>query len=200
MTRTTWRGRMLGTVDRPTDGHTCAGRETRAADGPAARTPRGVVTVRSGQHGSMRLTHSAEIPAPIDLVWRVWTDVERWPQWMESMDHVDLASSGGAIEGEPLQLGSKVWIAQPRMANATYEVTELTPGRSWTWVAHSPGTTTTITHELTATGAAATRTDTTVDITGPIGAIAGFAVRKRAQRYLEMEAVGLQAACAVAAG
>lgn len=148
----------------------------------------------------MRLTHSTEIPAPNNLVWRVWTDVERWPQWMESMDHVDLAESGGAIEGEPLKLGSRVWIAQPRMAAATYEVTELTPFRSWTWIAHNHGTTITATHELTPVGTAATRIDAAVEITGPIGAIAGRLVRKRSQRYLELEAEGLRAACTAAAG
>jgi uncharacterized protein YndB with AHSA1/START domain len=97
------------------------------------------------QHGGMRITHSADIPASIEKVWRVYTDVERWPQWMESMEHVDLAASGGAIEGEPLQLGSQVWIAQPRLPNATWEVTELTPGRSWTWVSRSTGATSTAT-------------------------------------------------------
>lgn len=144
----------------------------------------------------MRITHSAEIPTPIDLVWRVYTDVERWPQWMESMDHVDLAASGGAIEGEPLQLGSQVWISQPRLPSATWEVTELTPGRSWTWVSRSPGATSTATHRLTAIDAATTRVDTSLEMTGLLGALAGRLISARARRYLAMEAEGLRAACA----
>jgi uncharacterized membrane protein len=146
----------------------------------------------------MRLTHTAAVPAPIELVWRVYTDVERWPQWMESMDHVDLATSGASIEGIPLQEGARVWISQPRLPSATWEVTELTPFRSWTWVSSSPGATSTATHELTATGDSATRVDTTLSITGPLGALVGRAIRSRAQRYLELEAAGLQAACAAA--
>jgi uncharacterized membrane protein len=148
----------------------------------------------------MRLRHTTEIPAPNDLVWRVYTDVERWPQWMESMDHVDLADSGGAIEAEPLRLGGRVWISQPRLPSAMWEITELTPGRSWTWVSRAPGATSTATHELTATGEAATRIDTSLTISGPVGALVGLLIRRRAQRYMEMEAVGLQAACAAAAG
>lgn len=148
----------------------------------------------------MRITHTAEIPAPIDLVWRVYTDVERWPQWMQSMDHVDLAASGGAIEGEPLQLGSQVWISQPRLPSAMWEVTELTPGRSWTWQSRSVGATSTATHEVTATADKATRVDTSLQITGPVGGLVGLAIRRLAQRYLAMEADGLRAACAAATG
>lgn len=144
----------------------------------------------------MRITHRAEIPAPIALVWDVYTDVERWPQWMESMQHVDLAASGGAIEGEPLQLGSQVWISQPRLPNATWEVTELTPGRSWTWVSRTPGTTSTATHELTAIDTGTTRVETSVEMTGPLGRLVGRVIAKRAARYMAMEAEGLRAACA----
>ena len=143
----------------------------------------------------MRITHSAEVPATIDLVWRVYTDVERWPQWMESMDHVDLAASGGAIEGEPLQLGSQVWISQPRLPNATWEVTELTPGRSWTWVSRSLGATSTATHRLTAVDDATTRVDTALEMTGVLGDLVGRLITKRAKRYMAMEAEGLRAAC-----
>ncbi len=143
----------------------------------------------------MRITHSAEVPATIDLVWRVYTDVERWPQWMESMDHVDLAASGGAIEGEPLQLGSQVWISQPRLPNATWEVTELTPGHSWTWVSRSPGATSTATHRLTAVDDATTRVDTALEMTGVLGDLVGRLITKRAKRYMAMEAEGLRAAC-----
>jgi hypothetical protein len=147
------------------------------------------------QHGGMRITHSADIPAAIEKVWRVYTDVERWPQWMESMEHVDLAASGGAIEGEPLQLGSQVWIAQPRLPNATWEVTELTPGRSWTWVSRSTGATSTATHHLTAVDPGTTRVETSVEMTGSLGALAGRLIAKRAARYMAMEAEGLRAAC-----
>lgn len=146
----------------------------------------------------MRITHMTEIPAPIDLVWQIYTDVERWPQWMESMDHVDLAASGGAIEGEPLQLGSQVWISQPRLPSALWEVTELTPGRSWTWRSRSIGATSSATHELTAAGDGVTRVDTSLQIAGPVGALVGLAIRRLAQRYMAMEADGLHAACAAA--
>jgi uncharacterized membrane protein len=153
---------------------------------------------RAGTLQRMRITHSVEVTAPIDLVWRVYTDVERWPQWMESMEHVDLAESGGSIEGEPLQLGSQVWISQPRLPNAMWEVTELTPGRGWTWVSRSTGATSTASHQLTAVDTGTTRVDTTLEMTGLLGGLAGRMIARRAAQYMAMEAEGLRAACATA--
>jgi uncharacterized membrane protein len=137
----------------------------------------------------MRLTHSVDIPAPIDIVWQVYTDVERWPQWMESMDHVDV------MDGRAMTLGSEVWISQPRLPNATWEVTEFTPGRSWTWVSRSPGARSTATHVLHPIDDTTTRVEMTLDMSGGIGAVAGRMIAKRALRYMTMEGDGLRAAC-----
>lgn len=138
----------------------------------------------------MRITHSVDIPAPIDLVWRVYTDVERWPQWMESMDHVDV------MDGRPMTLGSDVWISQPRLPNATWHVTEFTPGRSWTWESKTPGATSIATHALSPIDDASTRVEMSLDMSGGLGAVAGRMIAKRARRYMEMEGAGLRAACA----
>lgn len=137
----------------------------------------------------MRIDHSVDIPAPIDLVWQVYTRVEQWPQWMESMDHVDV------MDGRPLAQGSTVWIAQPRLPAATWKVTEFTPGRSWTWVARSRGVTSIATHELHVVDAATTRVDMSVELSGVLAALAGRRLAGRARSYLTMEASGLKEAC-----
>lgn len=137
----------------------------------------------------MRITHSAEIPTPIDLVWRVYTDVERWPLWMESMDHVDV------MDGRALTVGSQVWIKQPRLPATTWEVTELEPGRSWTWIARSPGTRSTATHRLTAVDGTTTRVDMAIAFSGLVGALLGRMLSSRTHEYLALEAEGLRSAC-----
>lgn len=142
----------------------------------------------------MRISHSVDIPAPIDLVWRIYTDVERWPQWMESMDHVDV------MDGRAMTLGSEVWISQPRLPNATWEVTEFDPGRRWTWVSRTPGATSVATHELHPVDATTTRVEMSLDMSGGLGAVAGRMIAKRARRYMEMEGEGLRAACGADAG
>src|SRR5678810_749215 len=69
---------------------------------------------------------SITIDAPIDVVWSVFTDVERWPTWASSFTSVDL------IDG-PMRLGAKARIRQRRLPTVVWEVTKWEPGRSWTW-------------------------------------------------------------------
>src|SRR3954471_8953128 len=86
---------------------------------------------------------SVTIDAPIDVVWSVFTDVERWPTWASSFRSVEL------IDG-PMRLGAKARIRQPRLPTVVWEGTKWEPGRSWTWTAASPGARTEASHVLTA--------------------------------------------------
>lgn len=142
----------------------------------------------------MRISHSLDIPATIDDVWQVYVDVERWPLWMESMDHVDV------MDGRALTLGSEVWISQPRLPNATWTVTEFTPRVSWTWVSRALGATSTATHVLRPVDDNVTRVDMTLDMSGGIGAVAGRMIAKRAKHYMTLEGEGLRAACEARGG
>ena len=65
---------------------------------------------------------SITINAPIDVVWSVFTDVERWPTWASSFTSVEL------IDG-PMRLGAKA-----------------------TWTATGPGARTEASHNLTVSG------------------------------------------------
>ncbi len=84
------------------------------------------------------------ITAPIERVWDVYSDVERWPTWTASVTSVHL------VEGSAVAIGATAQIKQPRFPTLRWTVTAVEPGRSWTWVARSPGATTTATHELRA--------------------------------------------------
>ena len=71
---------------------------------------------------------SITIDAPIEVVWSVFKDVERWPTWASCFTSVEL------IDG-PMRLGAKARIRQPRLPTVVWEVTNWEPGRSWTWTA-----------------------------------------------------------------
>ena len=127
---------------------------------------------------------SIAIDAPIEVVWSVFTDVERWPTWASSFTSVEL------IDG-PMRLGAKARIRQPRLPTVVWEVTKWEPGRSWTWVATGPGARTEASHVLTASGRG-TVAEQSIVSSGPLGRLVAFLYRSLTRRYLAIEAEGLK--------
>ena len=127
---------------------------------------------------------SIAIDAPIEVVWSVFTDVERWPTWASSFTSVEL------IDG-PMRLGAKARIQQPRLPTVVWEVTKWEPGRSWTWTAAGPGARTEASHVLTPSGSG-TLAEQAIVSSGPIGRLMAFIWRSLTRRYLAIEAAGLK--------
>src|ERR1700732_5149484 len=94
----------------------------------------------------MKTYSSVEIAAPASLVWDVFSDVERWPEWTASVTRLV------ALDGPGISVGNRFEIKQPRMPKLVWEVTEVTPGVAWTWVQRSPGGVTRRYLELEAAG------------------------------------------------
>ena len=122
------------------------------------------------------------------MVWSVYTDVACWPEWTESVTTVELDPVG------PLSLGSRATIKQPRFPLLVWEVTDVVPGRSWTWRQRSPGGTTLASHEVVPQPDGTTLVRQRIDQRGPVGVVVGVLTRGLTRRYLDMEARGLKAA------
>jgi hypothetical protein len=56
-------------------------------------------------------------------VWKVWTDVSRWPEW-------DLTKEIARIDG-PFVLGASGWAKQRGTLGGTFTITAIEPGRRW---------------------------------------------------------------------
>lgn len=125
---------------------------------------------------------SAEIDAPASLVWDVFTDVERWPEWTASVTRLV------ALDGPGLAVGKRFEIRQPKLPTLVWEVTDVTPGVSWTWAQRSAGCSTLAHHTLTPIGDGHTLVRQALDQQGLAGAIVGRLMRRTTRRYLEMEA------------
>jgi uncharacterized membrane protein len=127
---------------------------------------------------------SITIDAPIEVVWSVFTDIERWPTWASSFTSVEL------IDG-PMRIGAKARIRQPRLPTVVWEVTKWEPGRSWTWTSTSPGACTEASHVLTRVGDR-TIAEQSITWSGPLGRLAALVWRSLTRRYLAIEAAGLK--------
>lgn len=127
---------------------------------------------------------SITVDAPSDVVWAVFADVERWPAWTASVTSIHL------LDGA-LRVGARARIRQPNLPKVTWTVTELQPGRSWTWVAASPGARTVATHVLTPSGNA-TLVEQSIVQDGVLGRRVGRLYAKLTDRYLTLEAEGLK--------
>ena len=124
------------------------------------------------------------IDAPTEPVWEVLFDVARWPEWTPTIDSVERLDDG------PFQVGSRAKVRQPRLPQASWEVTEVVDGRNFTWEARGPGMRTIARHEVVpdATGSTVTLS---IQQNGPMGAVAALVWRRLTQRYIELEAESL---------
>ena len=138
----------------------------------------------------MEQSVTVEIDAAPERVWDVMTDVETWPEWADTVTSVTRLDEG------PLGLDSKARIEQPKLPPTEYTVTEFSPGRSFTWVATSPGVRVTARHDVEALPDGGTRVRLGVDQAGPLGTVMGRLFFKRlTERYLATEAAGLKTRC-----
>ena len=97
----------------------------------------------------MRLNHSLEISAPIETVWALTEDVERWPELSPTtMTSVERLDTG------PLRTGSSARIKQPAQRATVWTVTHATAPTSFSWSTKVGPITMTAIHTLepTATG------------------------------------------------
>jgi len=138
----------------------------------------------------MRFEATSEVAAPAGRVFDVYADVERWPDWTRSVTSVERLDEG------PLQVGSRARVRQPRLPVAVWQVTDVEPGRSFTWVARGPGVVTTGRHLVSPTADDGRVTVTAIlEQAGPLGPLLGLLTARLTRRYLGLEVHGIKAHC-----
>jgi len=75
----------------------------------------------------LSVAHTTHINAPPERVWDAAVDVETWPRWASYMKSLKRQDSGS------FGVGSRVRVTPRGLAGSVWEVTEFTPGRSYTW-------------------------------------------------------------------
>ena len=142
----------------------------------------------------IHIVRTIQINAPPERVWAVMSDVERWPEWTESMKSVKHLDSGD------LGAGSKAKLRIRRSPNATvWTVTELTPNRSFTWEAKSGGVKGVAKHVIEPDGSGS-KVTLTVDLSGIVATIFGPIIAGPSRENVRMEAEGLKRRAEQSAG
>jgi uncharacterized membrane protein len=136
-----------------------------------------------------RVTTTADAPA--DEVYRLFIDVERWPEMTASIREVRRLDSG------PIRVGSEAIVRQPRLPPARWRVTELEPGRTFIWETTAAGVTTAGEHVVEQDGERAVIT-LTLRMHGPLAWLAAVAWGGLARKHVAMELEGFRRTAASA--
>jgi|SRR5580765_1356635 uncharacterized membrane protein len=134
----------------------------------------------------MKFTHSIDINAPPQIVWTIWSDIERWSEWTASITKIQKLAPG------PLAVGLRACVRQPKLPVAIWRVTQVEENRRFIWFSTSPGAHVTGIHTIGPCGDGS-RATMTLDFAGPLALLFGWLTRSLTQRYLQLEADGLKA-------
>lgn len=133
------------------------------------------------------LQRSVTIAAPVERVWAVIVDVERWPERIPTVDAVERLDPG------PLVVGSRTRMHQPRLPTAVWTVTDLADESSFTWESSSPGVTISAAHAVER-HAVGSRLTLSVSLSGPLAGVGWLMTRSLTKQYVETEAVSVKTA------
>jgi len=129
---------------------------------------------------------SLSIAASRESVWSVLATVIAWPEWLPTVSSVE------ALDGGPLQMGSRYTVRQPKLRPATWVVTQLEPPRCFVWQARLPGLQMIASHTVDERSAGNCQVTLRFSFAGLLGAPIGWLFRAVTQRYLAQELASLK--------
>ena len=128
----------------------------------------------------MQREDSTVIDAPVDVVWRLTTDVAAWPAFMPTVERVERLDDG------PLRVGSTARLKQPGQTPAVWTVTRLEEQREFTWETRRLGLRMAGRHLLEPAGDG-TRNTLVVEVTGPGAKLFGLLLGGAIDRAIREE-------------
>jgi uncharacterized membrane protein len=136
----------------------------------------------------MRFEHSIDIDAGQQRVWDVLSDLESWPQHIETVDVVELLTPA------PVGEGSRVRLKQPKLPEGTWEVTVWDAPSYFEFRQRSGGVTSVAGHRVEALGEGRSRLILKLDMRGPLVPVVAVFYKGLTNRYMTIEAEGMKRA------
>ena len=134
------------------------------------------------------LSAVVNIEASPELVWAVMHDIESWPTWTPTVTSIR------RLEPGRFGVGSRALVRQPSLRPATWQVTDIDEGRSFTWVTRAPGVQVAARHSIEPSPAGS-KVILSITFSGLWGAEVGRLLRHLSQQYLNAECLGLKWHC-----
>lgn len=136
----------------------------------------------------MRFEQSIDIDARQQRVWDVLSDLESWPQRIETVDAVEVLTPA------PVGKGSRVRLKQPKLPEGTWEVTVWDAPSYFEFHQKSGGVTNVAGHRVEALEEGRSRLTLTLDMRGLLVPVVALFYKGLTNRYLTIEAQGVQRA------
>ena len=140
----------------------------------------------------MQFEKSIEIEASQQRVWDVLSDLEAWPQRIETVDTVELLTPA------PLAKGSRVRLAQPKLPEGTWDITVWDAPSYFEWTQKTSGITSVAGHRVEALGEGRARLTLTLDMRGLLMTLIGRFYKGLTNDYMNLEAQGMKRAAETA--
>ena len=125
-------------------------------------------------------------------MWDVLSDLEAWPQRIETVDVVEV------LTPPPFRKGSRVRLKQPKLPEGTWDVTSWDAPSGFEWTQKTGGTTSVASHRVEALGEGRARLTLTLDMRGFLVPVIAFFYKRLTNRYMKLEAEGMKQAAEAA--
>jgi carbon monoxide dehydrogenase subunit G len=136
----------------------------------------------------MRFEQSIDIDAQQQRVWDVLSDLEAWPQRIETVDAVEL------LTPPPVATGTRMRLKQPKLGEGTWEVTVWDAPSYFEFRQQSSGVTSVAGHRVAALEEGRSRLTLTLELRGLLVPVFGRVFKGLTTRYMTTEAEGMKRA------
>lgn len=136
----------------------------------------------------MRFEQSIDIDAQQQRVWDVLSDLEAWPQRIETVDVVEL------LTPPPVATGTRVRLKQPKLPEGVWEVTVWDAPSYFEFRQQAGGVTSVAGHRVEELADGRSRLTLTLEMRGLLVPIVVLFYKGLTNRYMTIEAQGIKRA------
>ena len=132
------------------------------------------------------LSNTVDVAAPIERVWSLTEDIEKWPAITPTITSIVRLDSG------PLKVGSTARVKQPRQRARVWTVTRFDPNETFAWQSRILGMPVVGTHSMAARGNGSTANTLSLEISGVMSRLMGRILASTLRQALATENAGFK--------